>query len=350
MDATLKKKEKTLHNIPNPSSIDHSAALNKNQESQEYQESQDHKLNKLDILILNNGWNDKNEQLIVSLGYNAGIYKQLHDKSVIKYTYYNTILNISLLTFSIFLTTDSILNVLRGDILNIIQKIITFIVTFISVLTNFLKYEVKAIQHKQSAQSFNLIYNDIRNMMCIYRKDRTNAIRYIQHIVKEYDYLEISSPEISPNLIKQLKQEIDRDDTIKNKNIMPNNTFKEIEVSVDTDKTQNKNKNMYSIESKESDESEENGNNFNITEFNADKVDVNKYDYPSHLPKNANVDNHKFKINNMQNLEEIHNCFRIDGDLSEKDNITLHDIQQYRNNGLNLQTQYEMTRFMHHHS
>jgi len=331
MDTTIKKKEKSRNHIPDPNSIESSAVNDI---------VQNHKLNKLDILVLNNGWNDKNEQLIVSLGYNAGIYKQLHDKSAIKYTYYNTILNISLLIFSIFLTTDSILNVLRGDILNIVQKIITFIVTFLSVLTNFLKYEVRSIQHKQAAQSFNIIYNDIRNMMCIYRKDRTNAIRYIQNIIKEYDYLEISSPEISSDLIKQLKQEIDRDDNIKNKNIMPNNTFREIEVFVDKNENNNENN--------------KNENIFTINDYDSSNTDKDdNRDYSKEDNENQKIiknDTHKFKINNMQNLEEIHNCFRIDGDLSEKDNITLHDIQQYKNNGLNLQTQYEMTRFMHHHS
>ena len=177
-------------------------------------------------------------------------------------------------------------------------------------------------------------------MMCIYRKDRTNAIRYIQNIIKEYDYLEISSPEISSDLIKQLKQEIDRDDNIKNKNIMPNNTFREIEVFVDKNENNNENN--------------KNENIFTINDYDSSNTDKDdNRDYSKEDNENQKIiknDTHKFKINNMQNLEEIHNCFRIDGDLSEKDNITLHDIQQYKNNGLNLQTQYEMTRFMHHHS
>jgi hypothetical protein len=323
MEPTLKKKENTNNNPSIVENIDRA-------------ELKHHKLNKLDILVLNNGWNDKNEQLIVSLGYNAGIYKRLHEKSSIRYKYYNKILTISLLVLSIFISTDSILNILQGDILNIIQKIVAFIVAFLSILNNFLKYEEKSTQHKQSAQSFNLIYGDIRNMMCIYRKDRTNAIKYIQNVIKEYDYLEMSSPDIPPDLIKQIKLEIEHDDNIKNKNIMPNNTIREIEVLVD--KNENQYNNLYYTESDNSKDSQGNDdNNFNINQVNNKNL------------LQFNNKNFKFKINNMQNLEDIHNCFRIDGDLSEKDNLTVNDIQQYKNYGLNLQTQYEMNRFMHHH-
>jgi hypothetical protein len=173
-------------------------------------------------------------------------------------------------------------------------------------------------------------------MMCIYRKDRTNAIKYIQNVIKEYDYLEMSSPDIPPDLIKQIKLEIEHDDNIKNKNIMPNNTIREIEVLVD--KNENQYNNLYYTESDNSKDSQGNDdNNFNINQVNNKNL------------LQFNNKNFKFKINNMQNLEDIHNCFRIDGDLSEKDNLTVNDIQQYKNYGLNLQTQYEMNRFMHHH-
>ena len=49
----------------------------------------------------------------------------------------------------------------------------------------------------------------------------------------------------------------------------------------------------------------------------------------------------------MQNIQQIHECFRIDGDLSENDNITVLDIENYRK-GIDLQTQYEFNRFMRH--
>jgi|688.fasta_scaffold169176_2 hypothetical protein len=268
-------------------------------------------LNKLDILVLNKGWNDKNEKLIVGIGYNCGIYKQLHEQSSKYYKRLNKGLNLSLLILSIFLTTDSIINLLKDDILIIIQRVIIFIVAIISIINNFLTYGELSEQHLHAAKSFNIIYNDIRNTMCIYKKDRINAIRYMQQTIKEYDHLEISSPEIAELFIKEMEKKIKTDDKYKDIS-MPINQFREIEVIID--------------------------NNDNYT-FNTQNTDT-KDSVPDDKTSN------KFKINNMQNIQQIHECFKIDGELSENDNITIADLEHYRRNGIELQTQYEFNRFM----
>lgn len=310
MEANIRKKEHTK---------DKDKDKDKNNFAQDYdnyendsQKSVDTiKLTKLDIILLHNGWNDKNEQVIVGIGYNCGIYKQLHEQTSIRYKRYNQIMNLSLLIFSIFLTTDSILSLLQGEVLLIIQKVIIFIIAIISVIGNFLKYSELSIQHSHSASSFNLIYNEIRNMMCIYRKDRLNAVKYIQNIMKEYDHLEISSCEIPVDLITKIENKIKKE----NANInMPTNQFREIEVIID-------------------DGVNDNPSNIQMSSMGAT---------PKKLSPN------KFRINNMQNLTQIHNCFKIDGELSENDNINLTDLENYRRNGMNLQTQYEFNRFMRH--
>lgn len=274
-------------------------------------------MNKLNILVLNNGWNDKNEKLIVTIGYNCGIYKQLHEQSSRFYKKVNKTINLSLLILSVFLTTDSVLNLLKDDVLIIIQKIIIFIVAIISIMNNFLKYGEISEQHLQAANSFNLIYNDIRNMMCIYRKDRMNAVKYIQQTLKEYDQLEINSPEISQRLLSKMEKKIATDDKYKDFK-MPNNLLREIEVIIDNPK-------------------KEDSDSFEMNTFNAQNTQAIQ---ENNIPK--------FKINNMQNIHQIHECFRIDGDLSENDNITISELEYYKKNGLDLQTQYEFNRFMKH--
>lgn len=301
MDISITKRNSQPHSIYSDAAV-------------ETDNNQEGGMNKLNILLLNNGWNDKNEKLIVTIGYNCGIYKQLHEQSSRFYKKFNKIINLSLLVLSVFLTTDSIINLLKDDILIIVQKVIIFIVAIISIMNNFLKYGELSEQHLQAANSFNLIYNDIRNTMCIYRKDRMNAVKYIQRTLKDYDQLEISSPEISMRLIKKMENKIQKDDKYKDIT-MPNNILQEIEVIIDKPQS-------------------EETNSFEMNTFK-----VNKKDSPN---KN------KFKINNMQNIEQIHQCFRIDGDLSENDNITISELEYYKKNGLELQTQYEFNRFMKH--
>jgi hypothetical protein len=253
-------------------------------------------LNKLEILALNNGWNDKNEKLIVEIGYNCSIYKTLHKETSTYYKRSHKIINITLLVLSVFLTTDSILNVLRDDIVIIIQRIVFFFITIISILNNFLKFAESSEQHLQAANFYNMMYNDIRNTLCIYRKDRINAVSYIKEILKEYDQLEISSPDVKDTFIKKIEKKIKNDDKYKDF-IMPNNPLKEIEIAIDQ-------------------------------------------------PENTEEKNN-FQINNMQNIVQIHDCFKIDGDLSETDNITVSDVNNQKKM-LDLQVQYEYNRFLRH--
>jgi len=261
------------------------------------------RLNKLDILILNKGWNDKNEKLIVSIGYNSGIYKQLHDQAHKRYIFYNKILSLLLILLSAVLSTNSIADFFND--FDIVRKILAFALTILTVINNFLNFGEIAQDHIHSASLFNTIYNDIRNMMCVYRKDRYTAVKYIQSIIKQYDQLELKSPVIPGSLISKMEKRIKSDSMLQYHNItLPQSQFHEIEVLVD----------------------------------NPQPGDV----------ENANKErNNNFKINNMQNIHQIHNCFKIDGELSENDNITMNDIQQQsKKHGLNLQTQYEMRRFM----
>lgn len=247
------------------------------------------KLNKVDILVLNNGWNDKNEKLIVSIGYSSNIYKSLHEKTSKKYLFYDKLINLPLLILSVFLSTNAIADFLDTNYI-IFRKILIFIITLLTVINTFLNYSPLATKHLYSASSFNLIYNDIRNTMCIYRKDRENAIKYIQKIMKEYDHLEISSPTIPDRLIKTMSKKIqDNKDYLEKNIIMPTNNLPDIEIIVE------------------------------------DSIN-------------------KFKINNNQNLKDIHDCFKIDGELCESDNITFNDLNESRMHGLNLQTEYQMNR------
>ena len=64
--------------------------------------------NKIDILLLNNAWNDKNERLIISIGENAASYKWMHEKSHSKYKLYNKILSILTILLNGVLSTQTI--------------------------------------------------------------------------------------------------------------------------------------------------------------------------------------------------------------------------------------------------
>lgn len=171
--------------------------------------------NKLDYMLLTNGWNDKNERIIISIGENAASYKWMHEKSAARYKLINQIFSIIMIVFSTGLSAEIIIPAENNLILDIFRKIFTFVITLFSVLQNFLKYEKLAEQHLSSANSFGQLYHGIQQQMCMYRKDRTLAITYVTDTLKQYDNLIVNGPRIVSTIIHNFK-----------------NTFKNAEISV----------------------------------------------------------------------------------------------------------------------
>lgn len=165
--------------------------------------------NKVEIINLFNGWNDKNERIIISIGENASSYKWLHEKSAKYYNYINKILNILLIIFSTSLSAESFIpsnNTTLKTNIEIVRKIFVYIITIISVVQNFLKYEKLSNEHLQFAKKFSTIYHSIQQEMCMYRRHRKNATKYLSDILKQYDSLVIDGPTINNIILDNYKK------------------------------------------------------------------------------------------------------------------------------------------------
>lgn len=247
------------------------------------------KLNKIDILVLNNGWNDRNESVIVNIGKNCEKYMTLHNLSSSKYTLYNRIVSVVIIFFNSGLSIQTIFGDSSDKCNNnnglvITQNIFIYIVTLLSVINNFLKFEKFSTKHKYSSIKFSELYHNIQKIMCAYRKDRPNAVKYISDAFKKYDNLIMESPTIPSNIMKSTGP---------------------ITISVLDN---------------------------SITET---PCVVNINTIPT-IPTITQDDSH---------LNVIQSMFSITGDLCENDNITLSDVQQYaRTHALQRQGNYEMDR------
>ena len=167
--------------------------------------------NKLDLMILNNGWNSKNEMLIVSVGENSASYKWMHEKSNRRYLFLNKSLGLIIVIFNTTLLTQIIVTP-TDPWLIIIQKIIIFVVTVLSIISNFLKYEELSANHLTATKNFNELYHDIQQEMCMYRKDRSIASKYVRKIIDKYDTLIISSPDINDKVLSEFKKKFQNSD------------------------------------------------------------------------------------------------------------------------------------------
>jgi hypothetical protein len=168
----------------------------------------------------------------------------------------------------------------------------------LSVLQSFFKSEVVGEKHLNASGSFSNLYHDIQQQMCMFRRDRINATKYVSDCLKQYDTLIINSPDINLHVVRMFKK-----------------TFKNTDISLPdiADKIQK-------IEI--------------ITE------DVNNGDDY----KNTSISSSK---KNCNNLQEIHNAFQIQGDITDKEleNINYTDL---RKKFLKQKSEYEYNRFLQH--
>ena len=264
--------------------------------------SDKHINDKIDLMNFNNGWNDKNENLLISIGENAASYKWMHEASS---NYHNTIHNIisialvvlsSLLSIQTLFPNESSVDV--NFVVVITKQVVLYIVTILSFLQSFLNSQVLSQKHFFASGLFSELYHDIQEQMCMFRRDRINATKYVSDCLKQYDTLIINSPDINLHVVRMFKK-----------------TFKNTDISLPdiADKIQK-------IEI--------------ITE------DVNNGDDY----KNTSISSSK---KNCNNLQEIHNAFQIQGDITDKEleNINYTDL---RKKFLKQKSEYEYNRFLQH--
>lgn len=271
-------------------------------------------LHKTNIILLNNGWNDKNEQLIISIGENAASYKWMHERTSDYYKNVSSIFNILLIILAIFLSAETIIppSYIEDNMAIFISKqILTYILTILTILQNFFKYDQLIEKHMNASLQFNELYHDIQKQMCMYRRDRINATIYLSENLKRYDSLVINNPDILKSIIKVFKK------TFKHTNLaLPDiaDRIQKIEII-----TENNVQNVKNVKT-------QNVNSTKTEELSSSSSEL------------------------CNNLSNIYNIFQIHGDISDN------DIQNLKQNELNDIKQvfsknkidYEYQRFLQH--
>jgi len=174
---------------------------------------------KIDLMNFNNGWNDKNEQLLISIGENAASYKWMHEASS---NYYNTVYNITSIALIVLSSLLSIQTLFPNESCNndeasaqlgnvnfvvvITKQVVLYIVTILSFLQSFLNSQVLSQKHFFASGLFSELYHDIQEQMCMFRKDRMNAKQHVSACLKKYDSLVVNNPDINSYINKKFKR------------------------------------------------------------------------------------------------------------------------------------------------
>lgn len=258
---------------------------------------------KLENLIVNNSWNDKNERLIASIGENAVSYKWLHEKNAIYYKSINVILNVVVIIFSTGLSAQTFFPDESSSALEISKRVFIYITNVLTVIVNYFKFTELSTKHTETANKFSELYHDIQQQLCMYRKDRYLATKYIQETFKKYDTIVVSSPDLTPYIVNKFKS------TFKNTNLsIPNiaDNIEKIEI---------------------------------ITE---DNIQTNKVDNI----EMSNINMKSTKSNNLKNINKI-NSLIIEGDITDEDlkELKMDDINELRAKGILAKIKWEDQRY-----
>lgn len=293
--------------------------------------NQEDVLHKADLMRLNNGWNDKNETIIISVGENAASYKWMHEKCANHHKFTHKFLSIFLIVLSTGLTAETIFPETDDFVLSIVKRTIIYVVNVLTVLQTFFRSEEVGEKHLVAAGAYSSLYHEIQQQMCMFRRDRINATKYVSECLKQYDSLVITSPDISSGILKKFKN------TFKNSDIaLPEIADKIQKIEIIT-------------------EDQMNINNINNVNDNNNNVDIT--DVQSNLQKRIKrkgvplvLTNKQSSVQNCNNLAQIHNAFQIHGDISDRDleNIDSIQLRELRNRFLQQKSDYEFQRFLQH--
>lgn len=295
-------------------------------------------LHKADLMKLNNGWNDKNERIIISVGENAASYKWMHEKCANYHKFVYKLSSILLIVLSTSLTVETIFpsnNQCKDFVVEIVRSTIVYIVNVLTVLQTFFRSEEVAEKHLVSAGAYSTIYHDIQQQMCMFRRDRINATKYVSECLKQYDTLVITSPDISSRILMKFKN------TFMNSDIaLPEIADKIQKIEIITEDAFHAN----------------NLNNPDALNNDAIANDVianNEFNLQKRIKRNGVplvLTNKQSSIQNCNNLAQIHNAFQIHGDISDKDleNIDSIQLKELRNRFLQEKSDYEYQRFLQH--
>ena len=272
-------------------------------------------LEKGNALSLNHGWNSRNEIFIISIQLNCNMYRKMHDTSAVFYSDMHKFMTFILIISSSLLTVlTSYPDECRNFSIIMVRFAFTYIVTVFSVLMNFLNYARLSERHRVAACEFLKLHHNIQQQMCLYKRDRLIAFKYLSSILKKYDHIILSSPLI----IRYISNKFQTDNTL-DENI--NNIIKKIPLvpmptsDVHTDSSGGDNK---------------------LTSLQID----------NHLNNNNNLNN------NLNNLDNNKEPFIISGDIYDEDvkKCNSAQIKELRLKFFKENSTYEYLRFLHNES
>ena len=277
--------------------------------------SQSDLLHKMNLMAFSNGWNDKNEQIIISIGENAASYKWMHEHSASECSMINATLNILTIILTTGLSAEITLFNNNADYtVTILKQFIIYTVNVLTIVQNFLRYEELSQKYLTAANDFGELYHDIQQQMCMYRRDRIQATLYVSECLKKYDSYIVRSPEIGSRIMNKFKT-----------------TFKDTTLPDITDKIQ-----KIEIITEPS--------LFKRRQHQKKSKNIQMQEQEQQQPPQQQ----QIYTKRNSNLSQIHTAFKIQGDITDEElkSINPNELKQLKQLFLDKKSDYEYQRFL----
>lgn len=195
-------------------------------------------------------WDSDIEKILNDQRVKCASYKWMHElqmKNILNKHKKINILTISIVSLSATASTitnnDAIVTNNQYIVtLNLIYSILFYFTAFLNSLQQFLNYQKIAEQHRTAALRYNALHNNIKRMLVLDKENRHDAREYFNWANKEFDNINLNSPDISEQSINEFNKNFRDSNTNKDKDTYSiksgysiNNDSNDIEKRIESD-------------------------------------------------------------------------------------------------------------------
>lgn len=179
-------------------------------------------------------WNNINEHNLKCIGEHSACYRWMLQTSARYYITFGRIIGVIIIIFSGIVGTNYFISD-SGEIStrSIIFGSISYLVGILSGIKEFIQPENTANEQLSSANKFQEIYQNIKNILAMKREDRPDANNFIDSIGERYNDICEYSPSINNFIINKFLNEF-KNETISMPSIA--NKIEQIVIKSDADK------------------------------------------------------------------------------------------------------------------
>jgi hypothetical protein len=171
-------------------------------------------------------WNKKIENIIKKICNDSEFYKKIHIRVAQRASHMHMILMSIGIFFGpisgIMNTVETVMDPSRHAILPIISAILAFLSGVVLTVIKFASYDEISISNKMTACKYKSLEMNIKRQLSLDRKDRIDAMEYLNWIGNSYDELYYSAPLI-PNSVYNNFKNFDNTSNYEHEIVIPEN-------------------------------------------------------------------------------------------------------------------------------